>query len=159
MYKNDPISIMVYGDPAPQGSKTYLGKGVLVESSKRVKPWRQAVKFAALEVLRRADFYEDVAFDCPVKVSIRFYLHKPKSAPKKRYYPDRKPDLDKLIRSTLDALKEAGCYKDDSRVVKIEADKCYAELSGAQILIEEMPPAALHIAQQADANQLDFTRM
>ena len=30
-------------EPAPQGSKRHVGGGRLIEASKRVKPWRQAV--------------------------------------------------------------------------------------------------------------------
>ena len=29
--------------PSPQGSKTYIGRGRLIESCKRVKPYRKAV--------------------------------------------------------------------------------------------------------------------
>ena len=41
------VSFTVHGLPAPQGSKRHVGRGVMVESSKRVKPWRGAVKAAA----------------------------------------------------------------------------------------------------------------
>ena len=45
--------IIVRGDPAPQGSKKFVGmaggRGLMVESSKRVKPWRQDVVAAARE--------------------------------------------------------------------------------------------------------------
>jgi hypothetical protein len=42
------LTFVVYGLPAPQGSKRSLGNGILVESSKAVRPWRQDVKHAAL---------------------------------------------------------------------------------------------------------------
>ena len=43
--------------PAPQGSKSFVGKNsfgkaILVESSQRVKPWRQAVSSKALEMYK-----------------------------------------------------------------------------------------------------------
>ncbi|WP_312681328.1 hypothetical protein [Stenotrophomonas chelatiphaga] len=46
------IRIVVYGSPAPQGSKSFKGlaksgRAILVESSKKVCPWRQDVKLAA----------------------------------------------------------------------------------------------------------------
>ena len=40
----------VHGLPAPQGSKRHVGKGVMVESSKYVKPWREAVKAETAEL-------------------------------------------------------------------------------------------------------------
>jgi len=34
--------------PAPQGSKTHVGKGVMIESCRNVKPWRELVAQAAM---------------------------------------------------------------------------------------------------------------
>ena len=50
------IRIVVYGAPAPQGSKKFVGttktgRGIMVESSAKVKPWRQDVKDAARIVM------------------------------------------------------------------------------------------------------------
>ena len=110
------MKITVYGTPAPQGSKRHVGNGVLIESSKKVKPWRQDVKHAALAV--RGD---DPPIDGPVLLRIVFTLPKPKSAPKRvRTYADKKPDIDKLLRSTLDALTESGIIADDARVIEFD---------------------------------------
>lgn len=48
-----------------------------------------------------------------------------------------KPDVDKLISGTLDALKSAGVYLDDSQVVDVRGRKVYADngLPGADIHI------------------------
>ena len=52
------ITITVYGMPGLQGSKRFVGtrggRGVMVESSAKVKPWREAVKFAAREAMQAA---------------------------------------------------------------------------------------------------------
>jgi hypothetical protein len=81
------LTICVYGAPAPQGSKRHLGKGVMVESSKKVKPWREAVKHAALEVRGRMP-----AMTGPVHVTVCFTVAKPASAPKTRVDHDRPRD-------------------------------------------------------------------
>jgi Holliday junction resolvase RusA-like endonuclease len=47
------------------------------------------------------------------------------------HYPDKKPDLDKLIRSTSDGLKEGGAFHDDSQIVTVQAFKIYARLDEA----------------------------
>lgn len=114
--------ITVYGQPAPQGSKRFVGvakstgRGILVESSKRVKPWRQDVK-AAAQLARNGA----AALDGPLIARMVFTLPKPKSAPKRRRtWADRKPDLSKLIRSTEDALTDAGVLADDARIVEYE---------------------------------------
>jgi len=115
------ITITVYGMPGPQGSKRFVGRaksgrGILVESSEKVKPWREAVKFAAREAMQAAKL--SAPLDGPLVVGMWFTLPKPASAPKKREtFPDRKPDLSKLARSTEDALSDAGLWADDARVV------------------------------------------
>ncbi len=130
------IEIVVYGSPAPQGSKSFKGMinghAVMAESSKKVKPWRQDVKAAAIDALRGA-----VPIDGPLACRMVFTMPKPKSAPKRRRsFPDRTPDLSKLVRSTEDALTQAGAWKDDARVVE------YSRL--AKVFPGE-DPEALHI--------------
>lgn len=114
------ITLEVWGLPGPQGSKRFMGvqggRGRLVESSKKVAPWREAVKWAAIEAMRHAG---RVTLDGPLWASMVFTLPKPKSAPKlRRTWPDRLPDLSKLVRSTEDALTDAGLWADDARVVE-----------------------------------------
>lgn len=115
------MRIVVYGRPAPQGSKRHVGKGVMIESSKHVKPWRECVRWSALAVRKG-----NPPLDGPLVVSMVFTLAKPKSAPKRTVtYPDRTPDLSKLVRSTEDALTDAGVWADDARVVEMRVAKVY----------------------------------
>jgi Holliday junction resolvase RusA-like endonuclease len=115
------ITITVYGLPAPQGSKSFKGMrgghAVMVESSKNVKPWREAVKWAAIEHAK------GVRLKGPVILTIAFTMPKPK---KPAYsVPATKPDLSKLLRSTEDALTDAGIWEDDARVVCCAMSKVY----------------------------------
>ncbi len=116
------ISIMIHGDPAPQGSKKFVGmrggKGLMIESSKKVKPWRQDV-VAACVMLREEYASTFVMLDGPIRARMVFTLPKPASAPKrKRTWADKKPDLSKLLRSTEDALVTGGIIRDDARIVE-----------------------------------------
>ncbi len=113
------VSFHVVGLPAPQGSKRHVGNGIMVESSKAVKPWREAVVHAAL-ALR-----PPVPLDGPLGLRVAFTLPKPKSATKARWAPDRKPDLSKLVRSTEDAMTVAGIWTDDARVIHCDASKVW----------------------------------
>ena len=115
------ISVAVIGTPAPQGSKRHVGHGRLVEMSKALKPWRTAVEAAA-----RASMHEwgDTTLTGPVEVDVTFALARPSSVTRPR--PSVRPDLDKLVRSTLDALVTAGAIADDSLVVELRARKVYA---------------------------------
>lgn len=116
------VSFVAFGQPAPQGSKSFkgmskAGRAILVESSKAVRPWRMDVKLAAIECRSRSGLL--VPLDGPLGCSMVFTLHKPVSAPKKRRtWPDRQPDLSKLLRSTEDAITDAGLWRDDARVVE-----------------------------------------
>lgn len=124
------IVIRVLGTPGPQGSKKLVGRdrkgrGILVESSAKVKPWREAVKWAAIESRYRPDHMPDApTMRGPLEVSMVFTLARPKSA-KKGALADKRPDLSKLIRSTEDALTDAGAWEDDARVVTCTARKVY----------------------------------
>lgn len=117
------MRIVVYADPAPQGSKSFVGlnkktgKGMMRESSTKVKPWREAVRFTAVDVRVRE---RAMPMTGPVMARMIFTLRRPDSAPKRRRLPDRQPDLSKLIRSTEDALTNAGVWVDDSQVVEYQ---------------------------------------
>ena len=119
------IRFVVYGSPAPQGSKSFkgmnkAGRAILVESSKRVKPWRECV-WASAVAAKGAH-----PLDGPLRARMIFTLPKPVSAPKRRQtWPMRTPDLSKLVRSTEDAISDSGLWKDDARVVECIAAKRY----------------------------------
>jgi Holliday junction resolvase RusA-like endonuclease len=117
------LSIVVFGDPAPQGSKKFLGmtKGkdgrrphaILAEDVGRVKPWRQDVVAAARAAVNGA-----APLDGSLVVRMVFTVPKPASAPKRRTsWPNKRPDVSKLCRSTEDALVTAGAITDDARIV------------------------------------------
>jgi crossover junction endodeoxyribonuclease RusA len=133
----------VIGLPAPQGSKRHVGHGIMIESSKKVKPWREAVTAAAREAMggKPAPFLAG-----PVMLTVFFTLPKPKSAPKSREtYPDKKPDIDKLLRSTMDGLTAAGVWEDDARVILCCINKTFPnqeeltslDVPGARIVVSE----------------------
>lgn len=129
------ISFPVYGTPAPQGSKRHLGRGILVESSKKVKPWREAVKWAAIEANK-----DRLSMLGPVSVHLTFLFQKPKSTKGAHPITRSSGDIDKLCRSTLDALVDAGVINDDSQVVQLDAAKAFKgdASHGAWIVVSEV---------------------
>ena len=139
------IAFSVLGTPAPQGSKTAVmrgGRPILIEGASTVgreahRNWREAV---AWEANAAALEHGPIGDEVPVAVAVWFFLPKPKSRPRKAVWADRKPDLDKLIRATLDGLADGGLLRHDSRVVRIAAAKAYAVgPSGAAIAISTDP--------------------
>lgn len=117
----------VYGQPAPQGSKRHVGGGRMVESNeKTLRPWREAVKEAARQVIDRAVDESFSPLRGPLRIEVIFTLRKPTSAPKRRRtWPDRKPDADKLLRGVFDALVDAGVVVDDAQFVDARAVKTF----------------------------------
>lgn len=144
------IRISLLGSPAPQGSKKFVGttktgRGLMVESSKKVKPWRQDVKSAAEIAMAGRE-----PLDGPLVAVMTFTLPKPASAPKtRRTWPCRKPDASKLARSTEDALTDAGVWTDDARVVTLVARKVYPN-EGRNAL--QSPGAVIEIFSVAEVD-------
>ena len=138
----------VRGNPAPQGSKSAFRRGnriVLVETSKRLPRWREAVQTAALTHLT------PIEAGVPVRVELHFVMPRPKSTPKSRPTPPavkRIGDVDKLARACLDGL-DGPAYADDSQVTELVASKRIAEAGeepGVRIRVTraEHPAPTLH---------------
>jgi Holliday junction resolvase RusA-like endonuclease len=155
------VSIVVYGTPAPQGSKkafAWTDKGTgrarasMVESSKdRVRAWRSYVVDRAREVMAGRP-----PFTGPCEVSMVFTFTRPRShygtgrnAAVLRPGAPARPasgttgDLSKLCRATEDALTDAGIWADDkfaveyTRLAKVYSgeDADALELPGAIITV------------------------
>ena len=144
------MKIIVYGEPGAQGSKKFLGrgksgKGIMVETSTKVEPWRQDVKAAAEAVLDSLG--RPPPFTGPLAIRMVFSFLRPVSVKRhKRPWPSVAPDLSKLCRSTEDALKQAGVIHDDALIVEYtRLAKVYAgedpdalDRSGVLIIIGQL---------------------
>jgi len=144
------IEFRVFGLPAPQGSKRYVGRGIMVESSKKVRPWRNDV-IAASQLS-----YKQEPLHCPVAIELTFFFPRPKSHFRTGKYAgmlkENAPlwttsnadgDLDKLCRATLDSLsqKSGGIILiDDSICARLTAEKRYVlqEPPGCLVRVVEL---------------------
>lgn len=127
------VTFFVAGIPVPQGSKTayVVGKrAVLTDANKAtLKPWRAEVtRVARASWLDRAQL-----LGVPVHVRAVFVFERPKSV--KRDAPSVKPDVDKLARALLDAVTDAGVWKDDSQVTDLHVEKVYGAAPGVHVVI------------------------
>ena len=138
------FSFTVFGtDPAPQGSKKYVGtrrtaagnnSPLIIESSPKLPAWRKAVSAAVIQAMQ--DSGDLSKFDGAVKVEAVFYLTRKPSV--KREWPIVPPDVDKLTRALLDACKAV--WTDDALVVRLEVSKKYAVgESGVAVTISNYP--------------------
>lgn len=137
------LYITAYGQPMAQGSK-HVVRGILLDNNKdRLHDWREDVKQAAL---RAAD--DTPAWDrdaAAVLGGFAFTFNRPRhhyvAGDPSRELKDRaprlhttRPDLDKLLRSTWDALTSSGVIRDDCRIAQTFATKVYVDPLGYQDL-------------------------
>lgn len=139
----------VVGAPAPQGSHRAFvrgGRAIVTDDSASTRPWRSDVRAAALEAMGDAP-----PPDGPVSVDVTFLFARPRahlradgtvrpSAPAAKV---TRPDLDKLLRSTMDALTGIA-WRDDAQVVSIAAAKAFVnrpdrERPGAIVAVDPLP--------------------
>ncbi len=135
------ITFVAHGVPAPKGStKAFVrgGRAIVVNDCERTKPWQAVVMHAAIEAMGGARLMATG----PVAVGIEFRLPRPKSLLKRdgtprdeRRAPAVKPDLDKLVRSILDAITDAGVWLDDGQVVSMFTTKVYSSAPGVTVSV------------------------
>lgn len=121
--------IRVDGIPAPQGSKTRTRYGMF-ESSKRVKPWREAV-MAAVQGLPPVT--------APYEVTVHFFIPRPRTTKAVHPVAPTVGDGDKLTRATWDGLVQGGLIADDRFVVRWSGSKSWAG--------EDGPGAVIHVTE------------
>lgn len=124
------LKFFVAGEPIPQGSmKAFVVAGtarVVHSSPEPLAFWRQRIATEAQAAMGGGSPLEGA-----VSVQATFYLPRPKSRPKRHFWPDRRPDIDKLARSLLDALTSIA-FGDDNQVIDLKVRKRYAD--------EDQPP-------------------
>jgi crossover junction endodeoxyribonuclease RusA len=112
------VSATVLGEPQQQGSKRpvrnqHSGKIRLLDMNADLEPWREKVAAAMKLEMQRAGLAK---LDEPVYVRAVLTMPMP-ARPKYVNAPAVPPDLDKLARALLDAMKRGGVYRDDALVV------------------------------------------
>lgn len=132
------VAFSVLGEPRPKGSTRSfaykkkstgkIGVATFSDNEKTLRPWMDAAGWAATQASKG----QKAAPGVPVEVEVTFRLPRPKShfnakgelktsAP---HYSTKKPDIDKLQRALLDAMKGV-LWHDDAQVAIIRAYKTY----------------------------------
>ena len=78
--------------------------------------------------------YGNEVLEGPLLVELRFGMKAP--AKTKDVVPQKRPDIDNLVKTVLDALNGVA-YLDDKQVYKIEASKSWAEEPYTKVTIRE----------------------
>jgi len=138
------VEFSVSGEPRPKGSMRAFvinGKPRITNNDKNTKPWQDLVKMMSQ--------FEapDEPFAGPVSVTLEFVIRRPKahygtgrnaeklkdSAPTR---PAKKPDIDKLARTVLDAMS-AIVFVDDAQVVQLDTAKVFGNAPGVHVRVAE----------------------
>jgi len=144
----EPVSFEVAGMPAPQGSKTRMPNGAIIEGRdkgqrERHKNWRSAVADTARAIASLRDVVAPL--DGPLHVTVTYRFPMPKSRSKVvreagRAWKTSAPDIDKLDRATFDGLVAGGLIRDDAIIAEGEHRKIeVVGWTGAEIWIERLP--------------------
>lgn len=118
------LTFTVIGIARPKGStKAFMRPGmkfpIVTSDNRTLKGWEAFVR-AAIQQHAPGTFFRG-----PVTVRIVFELPRPQTLPKKVTDHIKRPDLDKLARGALDAMKGV-LWNDDSQVVDLHVRKVYA---------------------------------
>lgn len=129
------LQVFVPGRPVTKGSmKAYCTRGKthkvrMEEDHADSKPWRKLMA-RTVRMVGGMDWAHPE--EGAVRVELDFRVER-----KSHYESHQTPyptaitigDIDKLARNVLDALTDAGVYKDDSQVARLVASKSWAELT------------------------------
>jgi Holliday junction resolvase RusA-like endonuclease len=150
------LQFTVLGRPVPAGSKRafVIKKGgvptnraaMVEDSKKRVRPWQELIKSAALDAMGATG-----PLDGPLILKVDFYLARPKAhygsgrnadrlKPGAPLYPAVKPDATKLLRGLEDALTGLA-WHDDAQVVDQAARKRYGLPERVEVLVDIAAPS------------------
>lgn len=145
------IQFFVHGIPQPKGSMNSFinprtNKIVSVFGSKESRPklacWAACIKAEASVAVTKIGW---LPLDAPIELEAVFVLPRPKghygrhglkpTAPK---WQTKKPDLDKLLRTLLDALTGI-VFNDDAQVSSVTATKEYNdEIPGVRVAVRKL---------------------
>lgn len=144
MINPNVIEFFVAGDPVAKGSaKAFFnrktGRAMVVQTNaEKQKPWASMISYIAQQ-RGLQPYYSGIV------ITLAFKLRRPRFhfkgdgslSSRAELYHSKRPDLDKLVRTVLDALTGLA-WLDDSQVCQIEATKQYAAVPGVAITIREV---------------------
>ena len=118
------LAFTLQGTPVSQGSMVRTSYGMRHSKPMAINVFRDQVANAVTKT-----GIDELPLAGPLTMSVTFVLARPKSAPKRRMWPEVKPDLDKLVRALCDALTQCGAWGDDAQLIHLTATKRYVGTS------------------------------
>lgn len=128
------FSVFIPGIPKgqPRGRAFVTGGKPRIWTPGTAEEWKSQIAYAVKAYLPVSLYTEAVS------LNLVFYMPRPKGhygtgrnsdklKPSAPVYHRIKPDLDNLVKAVLDALKQAGLYRDDSQITEGKFSKRYAK--------------------------------
>lgn len=128
------LQTAILGEPVGKGRPRFSvdedTETVRVRTPKKTKKWEEHAEWILRNVWRGAP-----ALSCPVRVVVRAVYSRPerldrKKDPDCRLWKVGKPDIDNVVKATLDAMVNASILVDDTQVVRLEAESVYMARDG-----------------------------
>lgn len=139
------IKFTYHGEAVGKGRPRYSRRGDYVHTytPKKTKEFEDAIRFEFMASNCEAMPVYDREVTLKAKVTVGVSI--PKSYPKKKQAlcrdrfiaPTKKPDLDNILKSIFDALN-GYAFDDDSQIVKVIAEKIYADEPFVEVTIDEL---------------------
>lgn len=139
------IKFTYHGEAVGKGRPRYSKRGEYVHTytPKRTKAFEDAIRFEFMasncEAMPVYDRDATLKADVLVGVSIpQSYSKKKQALCRDRFIaPAKKPDIDNILKSIFDALN-GYAFADDVQIVKVVAEKVYAEEPFVEVIIDEL---------------------
>lgn len=155
------------GNPITKGSGNAIATGVYAhKNGESLKRWEQAIEDAFAALYRTPDWEP---LNVPLILDAVFTVPRPTSLPKGRlYYPDARPDLDKLLRAAGDGISKTrtdrikhgpNAYKEhfnlvreDGRIVEEHTYKTYPRPYHTHPAALDVPGVQIRVRVAPDPN-------
>lgn len=147
---NAAVTFDIPGKPASQGSKRWIGKR-MIEETNRSRPYRALVTDRAILAAEQSAW--ERIDNTPVDVTILILRRRPKhhyiagnpARPLRGNVPltaaPGVPDVDKAARLILDALTDAGMWRDDRLVSDLTIRRRWADVDRVVVRVEVIDDA------------------
>ena len=123
-------SFTVHGIPVAQGRPraVRVGQSVRLYDPEKSASWKNLVALASLP------FKPSSPTTAALRMEVVVRLPRPKSLPKRIYYPAKRPDLSNYIKGVEDAISGI-FFVDDAQIVELCAQKEYSDDPGVYVAL------------------------
>lgn len=140
------IKFTYHGEAVGKGRPRVSRRGNYVHTytPEKTRVFEEAVRFEFMASnSEKMPVYER---ETPLKAKVLIGVSIPKSYSKKKQalcrdkvlVPDKKPDIDNILKAVFDAISNGYAYEDDVQIVQVYAEKIYADEPFVEVEIDEL---------------------